>query len=131
MTAIGQVYKCEICGNIVAVRHAGQGQLVCCGKPMRLMGERSQDEGREKHLPVVTEAATGNDEVVVAVGSVPHPMTEQHFIEWVEVIDDQGVSSVKFLNPTDKPEARFRSVGNVVSARAYCNVHGLWALKVE
>lgn len=127
MTAIGQVYKCEICGNIVVMRHAGKGQLVCCGKPMKLMEEHTGDEGREKHLPVVTVG----DEVTVAVGSVPHPMMEQHFIEWVEVVDDNGGSSLKFLAPTDKPEAKFKCTGKVVSARAYCNVHGLWTLKVE
>ena len=128
VTAIGQVYECEICGNVVVMRHTGKGQLVCCAKPMKLMKEHTADEGREKHVPMLTIVG---DKVTISVGSVPHPMTEQHYIEWVEVFHDDGVSSLKFLAPTDRPEAKFSVNGKIVSTRAYCNIHGLWTLKVD
>lgn len=123
MTAIGQVFKCAICGNIVTVLHAGGGQLVCCGKPMDLQNEKTADEGKEKHVPVIEQA--GND-VVVRLGAVPHPMLEAHHIEWIELVDDQGVCQRRMLAVTDAPEAHFVTNGRAVSARAYCNLHGLW-----
>lgn len=116
MTQLNQIYKCGICGNIVEMVHASDGQLVCCGKPMDLQIEKSEDEGVEKHKPVVS----GKN---VAVGSVPHPMEEKHYIEWVESIYNDGVER-KNLKAGDKPEANFE--GEVSEARAYCNVHGLW-----
>lgn len=124
---IGQVYKCNICGNIVAVRHAGKGQLMCCGKPMELLVERTADEGYEKHVPVVN----GDDEITVTVGNVPHPMMDKHYIEWIEVSDSDGLSQVKFLSPTDQPQARFKVSSRVARVRAYCNLHGLWKKETE
>ena len=122
MTALKQVYKCNVCGNIVEVLHAGKGELVCCGQPMELLTEKTADEGREKHVPVIEFTDKG---VKVKVGDVPHPMEEKHYIEWIEVTADGG-SFRKFLKPGDKPEAEFEVVSKKVTAREYCSVHGLW-----
>ena len=125
MTAQKQVYKCNICGNIVEVLHIGQGELVCCGQPMELMQEKVSDTGLEKHVPVIEATDSG---IKVKVGEVPHPMEEQHYIEWVEIIAD-GKSCRMFLKPGDKPEALFDVKPQKVSAREYCSVHGLWKSK--
>jgi len=117
-----QVYKCEICGNIVEVLHGGRGELVCCGKPMKLFTENTVDAAKEKHVPVVEATADG---VKVKVGSVAHPMEEKHYIEWVEVIQD-GKAYRQFLKPGEAPEASFAIKGGNVVAREYCNLHGLW-----
>jgi len=122
MTELKQIYKCNICGNIVEVLHTGVGELVCCGQPMELKEEKSKDEGQEKHVPVIEKTGKG---VKVKVGSIPHPMEEKHYIEWIEVITN-GESCRKFLKPEDKPEAEFELKSEKVEARAYCNVHGLW-----
>ena len=124
MTKEKQIYKCNICGNIVEVLHAGVGQLVCCGQPMEVLAEKTEDVGKEKHVPVI-EIKDG--EITVKVGSVPHPMEEKHYIEWIEVIID-GESYRKFLRPGDKPEATFKTVTKPekIEAREYCNIHGLW-----
>ena len=122
MTKILEVYKCNVCGNIVEVLHAGGGQLVCCGQPMQLMEEKTEDVGREKHVPVVERT---NGSIKVKVGSVPHPMEEKHYIEWIEVVADGNICR-KFLKPGDKPEAEFSIVVEKVTAREYCNIHGLW-----
>jgi superoxide reductase len=122
MVELKQIYKCNVCGNIVEVLHVGGGQLVCCGQPMELLKEKTEDVGKEKHVPVIEETETG---VIVKVGSVPHPMEGNHYIEWIEVIDD-GRSYRKFLKPGDKPEAEFGIKGGKIEAREYCNLHGLW-----
>jgi superoxide reductase len=122
MTEIKEVYKCGICGNIVEVLHAGQGELVCCGKPMDLQAEKTQDEGQEKHVPVIEKTESG---FLVKVGSVEHPMEEKHYIEWIELVAD-GKSYRKFLKPGEKPEAEFYIKAETVIAREYCNIHGLW-----
>ena len=124
MTKIKQVYRCEICGNIVEVLHQGAGTLVCCDQPMLLEKEHTGDSGFEKHTPVIEESA---NTVKVTIGRVPHPMEDSHFIEWIELIVD-GEIYRKSLIPTDKPEASFIVPLNhiEVSARAYCNIHGLW-----
>ncbi len=122
MTEKKQIYKCDICGNIIEVLHEGKGQLVCCGEPMNLLTKKEKDEGLEKHVPVIEETESG---VKVKVGSVEHPMEEAHYIEWIEVVVD-GKYCRKFLNPGDKPEAEFNIRGEKISAREYCNVHGLW-----
>ena len=115
------VYKCKICGNIVEVVHGGRGQLVCCGAPMSLLRENTTDAAQEKHVPVIEKVAGG---VKVRVGSVPHPMEENHYIQWIEVV--QGDTSYRqFLNPGDAPEAQFCVEGDV-TAREYCNLHGHW-----
>ena len=122
MTELKQIYKCNICGNIVEVLHTGAGELVCCGQPMQLFEEKTEDEGKEKHVPVIEKIEGG---VKVKVGSVPHPMEDAHHIEWVEVIAD-GKSCRKFLKPGDEPEAEFEIRAEQVTAREYCSVHGLW-----
>jgi len=116
------IYKCSICGHIVEVLHPGVGQLVCCGKPMEALKEKTQDIGLEKHVPVIEKTASG---VKVKVGSIPHPMEEKHYIEWIEIIAD-GRYCRKFLKPGDKPEAEFEVKAEKITAREYCSIHGLW-----
>lgn len=122
MTEKAQVYKCEICGNIVEVLHTGGGTLVCCGQPMTLQNEKTADSATEKHVPVIEKIEGGYK---VTVGSTLHPMLDAHFIEWIELIAD-GKSYRQFLKPGDAPEALFQVEATDVSAREYCNVHGLW-----
>jgi superoxide reductase len=122
MTERLQVYKCEVCGNIVEVLHEGKGELVCCKQPMKLFVENTVDAAKEKHVPVVEKTADG---VKVKVGSVAHPMEEKHYIEWIEIIAD-GKAYRQFLNPGQAPEATFDISAEQVTAREYCNLHGLW-----
>jgi superoxide reductase len=117
------IYKCEICGNIVEVLHDGDGALVCCGEEMKEMEEKTEDSSVEKHVPFIEKTANG---VLVKVGqNQDHPMIEEHFIEWIQVIAD-GAAYRKVLKPGDKPEAEFEVKANKINAREYCNVHGLW-----
>lgn len=125
MIAQKQIYKCNICGNIVEVLHVGGGQLVCCGQPMELLKEKTEDVGKEKHLPVLEKTEKG---IKVKIGSVPHPMEEKHYIEWIEIIAN-GLVYRKFLKPGDKSEAEFKIKAENIEVRDYCNVHGLWILK--
>ncbi len=122
MTEKLQVYKCQICGNIVSMLHSGDGALVCCGEPMKLMLENTVDAAKEKHVPVIEKTAAG---FKIKVGSVAHPMEQSHYIEWIEVIAD-GKSYRQFQNPREAPEATFAIEANNVVAREYCNLHGLW-----
>jgi superoxide reductase len=117
-----EVYKCAVCGNIVEVLHGGVGELVCCGQPMENLTAKTADEGREKHVPVIEKIEGG---IKVGVGSVPHPMEAEHYIEWIEVIAD-GKAYRQFLNPGEAPEAEFAVEAAQISAREHCNVHGLW-----
>lgn len=123
MTNLNEVYKCDICGNIVTVLHTGVGQLVCCGKPMVRQDERVEDTGSEKHVPVIEVVGDG---VKVSVGSVAHPMVEKHYIEWIEVQDDKGKAARQFLVADQPPVANFNCPPEGLKARAYCNLHGLW-----
>ena len=117
-----QVYKCNVCGNIIEVVHGGVGQLVCCGAPMQRMDENTVDAAKEKHVPVVEKTDAG---FKVTVGSVAHPMEKEHYIEWIELVAD-GKAYRQFLEPGGSPEATFCVEANEVTAREYCNVHGLW-----
>ena len=117
-----QIYKCEVCGNIVEVIHSGAGELVCCGEPMKLYEANTVDAATEKHVPVL-EAVEGGHKVTV--GSVAHPMANDHYIEWIELVAD-GKAYRQFLEPGDAPEAVFAVEADNVTARAYCNLHGLW-----
>jgi len=117
-----EIYKCETCGNIIEVLHGGKGELVCCGKSMKIFKENTVDAAKEKHVPVLEKTSDG---VKVKVGEVAHPMEEKHYIEWIEIIAD-GKAYRKFLNPGDTPEAEFKIDADQVAARAYCNLHGLW-----
>jgi len=117
-----QVYKCMVCGNIVEVLTGGAGELVCCGEPMRNLVEKTADEGKEKHVPVIGKTDTG---IKVKVGSTAHPMEPKHYVEWIQLTAD-GRAYRQFLQPGDKPEAVFNIQAESVSAREHCNVHGLW-----
>jgi superoxide reductase len=117
-----EIYKCNLCGNMVEVVHGGAGELVCCGQPMALIKENTVDAAKEKHVPVMEKTADG---ILVKVGSVAHPMEEKHFIEWIELIAD-GKAYRQFLKPGDKPEALFTVKADQVTVREYCNLHGLW-----
>jgi superoxide reductase len=117
-----EIYKCEICGNIVEVITTGGGELVCCGKPMKLFTENTVDASKEKHVPVIEKISGGYK---VRVGAVPHPMEEKHYIEWIEIIAG-GKAYRQFLNPGDAPEAIFMTDAKEITAREYCNMHGLW-----
>lgn len=116
------VYKCELCGNIVEVYNVGGGTLSCCGQDMKLMDEKSADLTTEKHVPVI-EKIDGGYKVIV--GSTPHPMTEEHYIQWIELIAD-GHALTHFLKPGDAAEATFMTSASKVTAREYCNLHGNW-----
>ena len=117
-----EIYKCGVCGNIVEVLHGGAGELVCCGQAMKRFVENTMDAAKEKHVPVVEKTAVG---FKVKVGSVAHPMEEKHWIEWVEVIVG-GKAYRQFLKPGEAPEATFDIKADRVTAREYCNIHGLW-----
>ena len=124
MTTKNQIYRCPICGNIIEVIHAGGGELVCCGQPMELLQSKTEDTGFEKHLPVIEKS---ENKITVKIGSIPHPMEEAHYIEWVECVD---CGCRKILKPGDLPEAEFNCCGEKCecggNVRAYCNLHGLW-----
>lgn len=124
MTKKLEIYKCAICGNIVEVLHAGAGQLVCCGQPMRLFQANTEDASQEKHVPVIESTPQG---IKVNVGSVDHPMEEKHYIEWIELQVGDKVYR-RFLQPGQPPNAFFEGVpaGAAMVAREYCNIHGLW-----
>ena len=108
--------------NIVEMINVGGGQLVCCGKPMKHLVENTTDAATEKHVPVIEKTADG---VKVVVGSVEHPMADDHYIQWIQLIVD-GLAYRQFLEPGGKPEAVFKVDGDKISAREYCNLHGLW-----
>lgn len=122
MTARNQVYRCEKCGNIVEVVNAGGGTLVCCGAEMTFLVENTVDASKEKHIPVIEKTANG---IKVKVGTVPHPMEDKHYIMWIELIADGKVYR-QFLTPGSAPEAFFPLTAENVTAREYCNLHGLW-----
>ena len=123
MAEMNQIYKCEICGNIVEILHAGAGQLVCCNQEMDLLIAGKEDASTEKHVPIVSEGEAG---IYVQVGEVSHPMESEHYIEWIEIIYDDGKQERKFLEAGSSPEANFCHKGKIIKVRAYCNLHGLW-----
>lgn len=123
MTEKLQIYKCETCGNIVEMLHPGEGELICCGAPMKLFKENTVDAAKEKHVPVIEKVEGG---FRVKIGSVPHPMEDKHYIEWIEVISKDGKVCRQFLQPGQSPEAIFKCDVDKITAREYCNLHGLW-----
>jgi superoxide reductase len=125
MTKKNQIYKCEVCGNIIEVLHEGTGTLVCCNQNMKLQEEHSEGEYAEKHAPVIERNEEG---VKIKVGSIEHPMEEKHYIEWIEISTEKGRSK-KFLKPGEKPEKSFPVKADNIKSRMYCNVHGLWKNK--
>ena len=122
MTKRLEEYKCNVCGNTVGVLHASGGTLTCCNQPMQLLQANSVDAAREKHVPVIEKSGST---VTVRVGSVKHPMEAKHFIEWIELICGDKVMCA-FLKPGDEPAASFECGDGALTARAYCNLHGLW-----
>jgi len=122
MTQLNEIYKCQVCGNIVQLNHTGIGTLVCCGQPMQLQKENTIDASLEKHVPVIEKTATG---LKVKVGTMAHPMEESHYIEWIEIMAD-GKSYKKYLKPGQEPVAEFCIQAQEITAREYCNLHGLW-----
>ncbi|MFA5382305.1 MAG: desulfoferrodoxin [Candidatus Micrarchaeia archaeon] len=122
MTKLNEIYKCNICGNITEVLHTGIGQLVCCGKPMELLEEKIKDQGLEKHIPIIEKIENG---IKVKIGEIEHPMEENHYIEWIEIIADNKIYR-KYLKPKEKPEVEFYIKTENIIARTYCNIHGLW-----
>lgn len=118
-----QIFKCELCGNIIEGLHPGKGELVCCNQPMKLMTENTVDAAKEKHVPVIEKIPGGYK---VKIGSVAHPMEDAHYIEWIELIAGDMVYR-QFLKPGQAPEATFMLEASNVKAREYCNLHGLWA----
>ena len=117
-----QIYRCDKCGAVVEMMNDADGKLVCCGLPMKLQSENSTDAAGEKHVPVIEQTPDG---IRITVGSVPHPMETEHFIEWIELIVDGQVLRQN-LKPGDKPEAFFKTTGIQISTRAWCNLHRLW-----
>lgn len=122
MTNLNEIYKCAICGNIVEVVHASGGQLVCCGQPMNLQIKNTTEAALEKHIPIIEKIENG---FKVSVGSTLHPMSEEHYIEWVELMTEEKVYR-KYLKPGDTPIVEFFIGFEVIKVRAYCNLHGLW-----
>ena len=123
MTKRKEVYKCELCGNIVEVVHGGVGELVCCNKPMKLLNENTVDASLEKHVPIIEKTKAG---YIVKVGTIPHPMEEKHYIEWVQIITDKK-SYRHYFNPGEEPTATFEVEGEIKKVREYCNLHLLWS----
>jgi len=122
MAKRNDVYKCPECGNIVEVLVGTDKEL--CG--FKQLVENTTDAATEKHVPVVEKTAEGYR---VTVGEVLHPMTEAHYIQWIELITDKNEVLRKYLTPSDKPVAEFKTDAKVVYAREYCNLHGLWRSK--
>ncbi len=126
MTKKHQIYKCNICGNIVEVLDGGVGELICCGKAMNLQKENEQDASLEKHIPVIKKTDKGEE---IIVGEVEHPMKDEHYIEWIEIMFADGRVLRKNLKPGDKPSFLCPKGFANATIRAYCNLHGLWVLK--
>ncbi|MDD2580584.1 MAG: desulfoferrodoxin [Desulfuromonadaceae bacterium] len=123
MAKLLEVYKCELCGNIIEVIHAGDGDLSCCGQQMKILSENTVDAAKEKHVPVIEKIDGGYK---VTIGSVAHPMEEKHYIEWIELVAD-GKAYRQFLKPGDAPTATFNVTAINLSARELCNLHGVWS----
>ena len=128
MTENKEIYRCNICSNIVEVRYPGTGILVCCGSQMQHLLEKKEGVGPEKHVPIIEKTDHG---IKIKIGAQSHPMEKNHLIEWIELIADDQVCC-KILKPGDKPEAEFRmNIDSIsqIEAREYCNIHGLWKMR--
>jgi len=122
MTNRSETYQCKICGNIVEVKHTGAGELLCCNTKMSLLEENTTDAATEKHVPVIEKIDGGYK---VTVGEVDHPMVDNHYIEWIELLTEDDVYTT-YLKPGEPPVATFYSNADKVTAKAYCNLHGNW-----
>lgn len=119
-----EIYHCPVCGNIIEVLNPG-ALMVCCGKPMLLLKENTSDASEEKHVPMITPTDNGYK---VTIGTIQHPMTHDHYIQWIELLTGNGIMRQE-LSPEDKPEATFITHSKAPIARAFCNIHGLWKKK--
>jgi superoxide reductase len=118
------IYKCSKCGNIVQVLRGEEPPVMCCGQPMDRLVENTVDAAKEKHVPVIEKIEGG---YAVKVGSVPHPMGNDHWIEWIELAsEDNTFVQRQMLTPTSAPRAEFKTDAAKVVAREHCNLHGLW-----
>ncbi len=126
MSRKNEIYVCEVCGNVVEILRAGDGQLVCCGREMTLQPEKTQDEAREKHVP---KATRDGGRVSVVIGEIEHPSEPEHFIEWVELAQNGRTKRVE-LKAGDRPAAEFCVGEGPAIVRAYCNIHGLWKAEI-
>lgn len=125
MTKIFDVYKCNICGNIIEVNHKGNGTLTCCNTQMELLKPNTKEgNGAEKHIPVVARKSTG---YLIKVGSIAHPMTKDHLIEWIEIITDENKIYKKYFTAGTDAQLLFQTNGDSFEVRCYCNLHGLWS----
>jgi len=126
MTQLRELYHCEICGNIVEVLHEGAPSLVCCGKPMIKLEAKTGDKGQEKHVPLIEKT---DSSIKVKVGSIEHPMEDGHYIKFIEILLKDEIMR-KELKPGGIPEAKFCALkSDVIEAREFCTVHGLWKNK--
>ncbi len=121
-------YVCKKCGNLVGMVHASGAPMTCCGEEMKLLKANTVEASKEKHIPVIT---LSRNNVTVKVGAVEHPMTEEHYIQWVYLETAKG-GQRKCFKPGDKPEISFiiTADDSPVAAYAYCNLHGLWKASV-
>lgn len=125
MTELLQIYKCNVCSNVVEVLHPGYGELVCCGQPMMLYNENTVEASLGKHVPVIEKTEDGK--IRIKVGSEPHPMEEEHYIELIEAISpDKKYLKRKYLQPHEEPVMEFKCDCDKIIARELCNIHGLW-----
>lgn len=127
MTKKFENYKCSICGNIISVDHEAAGILSCCNRPMTLIKENNIEASTEKHIPTLNKI--NETKYLVIVGSVEHPMTKEHYIEWIEVLTDKDEKLTFYLKPDMEPKAEFTTANKIVEIKAYCNLHGLWNIK--
>jgi len=123
--SIKEIYRCDVCGNLVEVLTVGGGELICCGQPMILLKGNDVDASVEKHVPVIEEIEGGYQ---IKVGQEDHPMTDAHFIEWISIETKKKLYR-KFLKPHDKPVAKFKTNCKILKASCYCNLHSLWIKK--
>lgn len=119
-------YRCPKCGNLVELIEDGKSPMICCGEPMKELKANTTDAATEKHVPVVNETEQG---IFVTVGSVPHPMIPEHYIQWIVLVTSDGVKR-HMLQPGESPQAVFCKSGKVLEAYEYCNLHGLWKLEL-
>lgn len=125
---VKEIYKCDLCGNVLEVLVAGGGKIYCCGQPTKLLEPKTEDTGNEKHKPIFEVTPAG---IVVKVGSIAHPMEEQHFIQWIEIRTIDGKIERKYLNPGQSPEAFFNvKKDDILEIVEYCNLHGLWVNQI-
>ena len=126
MTQLRELYRCEICGNIVEVVNKGATALVCCGEPMIKLEAKTEDQGQEKHVPVVEETDSG---IKVKVGSIEHPMEDKHYIKFIEILLKDRIIR-KELKPGQAPEVKYCAAkSDVIEVREFCSIHGLWKNK--